>query len=175
MWSSTGHPTAAESSSVPTAQGLATVTAATSPSASRADLKNLYQSSMADSQPTHPTGRNYASHPLIASSVPGKVQRGRATELWSYDLSNGSSRQITSWAGSDQWPVWYGENIFYASDRSTRLNIWRYNTSTGENVQITHHAVFDVMWPSGSNGRLVYENGGYLYVMNLSTGKSEKK
>ncbi len=30
------------------------------------------------------------------------------------------------------------------------------------------------MWPSGSNGRLVYENGGYLYVMNLSTGKSEK-
>lgn len=103
-----------------------------------------------------------------------RYKGGRATELWSYDLSNGSSRQITSWAGSDQWPVWYGENIFYASDRSTRLNIWRYNTSTGENVQITHHAVFDVMWPSGSNGRLVYENGGYLYVMNLSTGKSEK-
>ena len=103
-----------------------------------------------------------------------RYKGGRATELWTYNLTNNTSQQITHWAGSDQWPTWYGDHIFYASDQDTRLNIWRYDPQTGENVQITHHKDFDVMWPSGRNGKLVYENGGYLYVLNLGSGISDK-
>ena len=103
-----------------------------------------------------------------------RYKGGRATELWSYNLQNNSARQITQWSGSDQWPVWHGNQIFYASDRDARLNIWRYDTVTGENEQITRHTHFDVMWPSGDKGRLVYENGGHLYLLELTSGKSEK-
>jgi tricorn protease len=103
-----------------------------------------------------------------------RYKGGRATELWTYDLKSNTSKQITHWAGSDQWPTWHGDYIFYASDRDTRLNIWRYNRVNGENVQITHHKEFDVMWPSGRNGKLVYENGGYLYLLNLDSGTSER-
>ena len=103
-----------------------------------------------------------------------RYKGGRATELWTYNLENNSSKQITNWVGSDQWPTWYGDNIFYASDKDTRLNIHSYNVKTGENIQITNHTEFDVMWPSGSNGKLVYENGGYLYVLDLNSGKSNK-
>ncbi len=103
-----------------------------------------------------------------------RYKGGRATELWSFNLSNNSAKQITNWAGSDQWPTWYGNNIYYASDRDTRLNIRSYNTKTGEDVQITSHTEFDVMWPSGNNGKLVYENGGYLHVLNLNNGASER-
>ncbi|MEA4918533.1 S41 family peptidase [Proteiniphilum sp.] len=103
-----------------------------------------------------------------------RYKGGRATELWTYDLANNRSKQITQWAGSDQWPVWHGNHIFYASDRDSRLNIWRYDISTGENEQITRHGDFDVMWPSGRNGKLVYENGGYLYLLDLASGDSHK-
>ena len=103
-----------------------------------------------------------------------RYKGGRATELWTYDLANNRSKQITQWAGSDQWPVWHGNHIFYASDRDTRLNIWRYNLSTGENEQVTRHSDFDVMWPSGRNGKLAYENGGYLHVLDLASGESRK-
>ncbi|MDD3788138.1 MAG: acetyl-CoA synthetase, partial [Petrimonas sp.] len=103
-----------------------------------------------------------------------RYKGGRATELWTYDLKNNTSEQITHWVGTDQWPTWEGDNIFYASDQDTRLNIWRYNTRTKENVQITHHKEFDVMWPSGQNGKVVYENGGYLYVLDTASGKSDK-
>ncbi|WP_019540389.1 S41 family peptidase [Proteiniphilum acetatigenes] len=103
-----------------------------------------------------------------------RYKGGRATDLWTYDLANNRSRQVTQWAGSDQWPVWHGNNIFYASDRDARLNIWRYNVTTGENEQITRHSDFDVMWPSGRNGKLVYENGGYLHVLDLASGSSRK-
>ena len=103
-----------------------------------------------------------------------RYKGGRATELWNYNLINNTSEQITKWVGSDQWPTWYGDNIYYTSDRDTRLNIRSYNTKTGEDTQITTHSEFDVMWPSGNNGKLVYENGGYLYVLNLQNGVSEK-
>ena len=103
-----------------------------------------------------------------------RYKGGRATDLWIYDLENNTSEQITDFVGSDQWPVWFGDNIYFASDRDLRLNIYRYNTLTKETTQLTFHTEFDVMWPSGSNGKMVYENGGHLYVLDLNSGLSEK-
>lgn len=103
-----------------------------------------------------------------------RYKGGRAGELWIYDLKKNSSEQITHFKGTDQIPTWDGENIFFASDRDLTLNIYQYNTTTKKTEQITHHKEFDVMWPSGNNGQLVYENGGYLYKLDLKSGKSEK-
>jgi tricorn protease len=103
-----------------------------------------------------------------------RYKGGRATELWIYDLKNNTSEQMTDFAGSDQWPVWDGENIFFASDRDLKLNIYSYNTRTTETRQITDFSTYDVMWPSGQNGQLVFENGGFLYKTNLETGETEK-
>ncbi|MGM0620008.1 MAG: S41 family peptidase [Bacteroidota bacterium] len=103
-----------------------------------------------------------------------RYKGGRATELWIYDLENNTSEQMTDFAGSDQWPVWHGENIFFASDRDLKLNIYRYNTETKETEKITDFSTYDVMWPSGQNGQLVFENGGFLYKTNLETGETEK-
>lgn len=98
-----------------------------------------------------------------------RYKGGRATDLWIYDLQTNSSEQITNFAGSDQWPVWIENNIYFTSDRDLRLNIYRYNTQTKSTEQITTHKDFDVMWPSGKNGKIVYEMGGQLWVLNSAT------
>lgn len=103
-----------------------------------------------------------------------RYKGGRATDLWIYDLNRNTSEQITNFEGTDQLPVWSGDNIFFASDRDLKLNIWQYNIKTKETKQITHHSEFDVMWPSGNGDQLVYENGGFIYKLNLLTGQSEK-
>lgn len=103
-----------------------------------------------------------------------RYKGGRATDLWVYDLEKNTSEQITDFKGTDQLPVWFGENIFFASDRDLKLNIYQYNTTTKELKQLTKHADFDCMWPSGENGQMVYENGGFLYKLDLKTGKEEK-
>jgi tricorn protease len=103
-----------------------------------------------------------------------RYKGGRATNLWIYNLKENTSEQITNFEGTDQLPTWSGDNIFYASDRDLKLNIWQYNTITKETKQITHYTEFDVMWPSGSGDQLVYENGGYIYRLNLNSGQSEK-
>jgi len=103
-----------------------------------------------------------------------RYKGGRATDLWIYDLKANTSEQITNFEGTDQLPVWSGENIFFASDRDLKLNIWQYNTATKETKQITRHNEFDVMWPSGNGDLLVYENGGYIYKLSLPSGEPEK-
>jgi len=103
-----------------------------------------------------------------------RYKGGRASDLWIYDLDKNTSEQITDFTGTDQLPTWFGDNIYFASDRDLKLNIYQYNTGTKALKQMTTHADFDCMWPSGENGQMVYENGGYLYKLNLQTGKEEK-
>ncbi|HEX2969719.1 MAG TPA: PDZ domain-containing protein [Bacteroidales bacterium] len=103
-----------------------------------------------------------------------RYKGGRASDLWIYDLKANTSEQITNFPGTDQLPVWAGDNIFFSSDRDLKLNIWQYNTSTKETKQVTKHADFDVMWPSGNGDFLVYENGGYLWKLNLKTNEPER-
>lgn len=103
-----------------------------------------------------------------------RYKGGRATELWMYDLNTHNAEQLTSFTGADQWPVWHGNNIYYASDKDLKLNIYKLDLTTRQTEQLTFHKDFDVMWPSGENGQIVYENGGYLYKLDLSTGKSDR-
>ena len=103
-----------------------------------------------------------------------RYKGGRASDLWIYDLKENSSEQITTFEGTDQIPTWSGNRIFYASDQDQKLNIWQYNTETKENKQITKHSEFDVMWPSGNGDQLVYENGGYIYKLDLESGLSDR-
>jgi len=103
-----------------------------------------------------------------------RYKGGRASDLWIYDLDKNTSEQITDFKGTDQIPTWFGDNIYFASDRDLKLNIYQYNTTTKALKQMTSHADFDCMWPSGDNGQMVYENGGFLYKLNLQTGKEEK-
>jgi tricorn protease len=103
-----------------------------------------------------------------------RYKGGRATDLWIYNIKENTSEQITNFEGTDQIPTWSGDNIFFASDRDLKLNIWQYNTLTKETKQITHYTEYDVMWPSGSGNQLVYENGGYIYRLNLQSGQAEK-
>jgi tricorn protease len=103
-----------------------------------------------------------------------RYKGGRASDIWIYDLQNDKSERITDFVGTDQIPVWYKNKIYFASDKDLTLNIYSYDLDTKETKQITSYSEFDVMWPSGENGMIAYENGGFIYKLNLETGKTEK-
>jgi tricorn protease len=105
-----------------------------------------------------------------------RTKGGRAQDIWIYNLIKHKSKRITKFPGTDQHPLWYKDKIYFVSDRgpNARLNFHSYDLKTGSFSQITHHKDFDVLWPSGRAGVIVYENGGYIYKLNLDTGKTEK-
>jgi tricorn protease len=103
-----------------------------------------------------------------------RYKGGRASNVHIYDLVNNTSEKITDWVGTDHIPTWYGDKIYFTSDRDLWLNVHSYDTKTKETHQLTFHDHFDVMWPSGSNGQLVYEVGGYLFKLNLETNRETR-
>ncbi len=103
-----------------------------------------------------------------------RYKGGRASDVWIYDLEKDETEKITDFKGSDQIPYWYKNKIYFASDRDLKLNIHSYDVDSKKTEQITKHTEFDAMWPSGDNGFLVYELGGYIHKLNLETGVNEK-
>jgi len=103
-----------------------------------------------------------------------RYKGGNAQDIWVYDLVNDTSEQITDFKGTDQHPIWYKDKIYFVSDRDLILNFWSYDLQSKACNQITYHKEFNVLWPSGHDGRVAYEYGGYIYVLNLDTGESQK-
>jgi tricorn protease len=123
-----------------------------------------------------PDGQKYAWTPLDREFRTWKRYRGgRAQDVWIYDLVANKSEAITDWLGTDNQPVWLGEKIYYTSDREAgKLNLYEYDTTTKATRKVTHHDDFDVLWPSGKGGQLVYEAGGYIYRFDAATGSSTR-
>ncbi len=103
-----------------------------------------------------------------------RYKGGMAQDIWVYDFKANDTEKVTEWIGSDNFPMWQGETIYYTSDESGRLQIWAYDTGTKERRQITTHDEYDVKSPSQGPGAIVYENGGWLYVLDLKTEQTRK-
>ncbi|MFW6175597.1 MAG: S41 family peptidase, partial [Acidobacteriota bacterium] len=55
------------------------------------------------------------------------------------------------------------------------LNLYAYDTASGETEQLTDSTRWDVRWPSDDGeGRIVYELGGELEILDVATGESRR-
>jgi len=99
---------------------------------------------------------------------------GLAQDLWLWDFDSRRSTRLTDWKGTDTSPIWLGGKIYYDSDESGKFNIYELDPATGARRQITFHTDWDVRWPGGGPGGIVYECGGYLYRLDPANGKSTR-
>ena len=104
---------------------------------------------------------------------------GMASDIWLFNLRNHTSRKITDWEGTDSFPMWQGDTLYYLSDAGPahRLNIWAYDFTAGSHLQITHFTDYDVEWPAigpgpTGKGEIVFQNGPDLYLLDLATDKA---
>jgi tricorn protease len=74
----------------------------------------------------------------------------------------------------DMDPVWMGETIFFLSDRDYAMNVWGYDLVSRELSQRTRFEEFDCKSLEAGGGRMIFENGGYLYVLDAAGGEPRK-
>ncbi len=68
------------------------------------------------------------------------------------------------WNGSnDLNPVYVNDVVYFLSDRDHASNVWSYNPGTRELKQISFFTEFDCKHLESGDGRIVFENGGFLY------------
>ncbi len=101
-----------------------------------------------------------------------RYQGGMAQDVWRYDLSSHAVERITDWRGTDTQPMWLGGAIYYLSDREDwKVNLWRYDLATKATTRVTHFTEFDCKWAHAGADRLVFENGGFLYLLDPKDGQ----
>ncbi len=99
---------------------------------------------------------------------------GQNNPIWIMDMATHEIEKVP-WDGSiDQKPVWIEDAVYFLSDRDTVSNIWSYNISTGQLDQRTFFTDFDTKNVQAGAGKLIIENGGYLYTLDPGSNKMEK-
>lgn len=100
---------------------------------------------------------------------------GQAKPIWVVDLKNYSlkmSPQTDNERHVD--PVWLNNVVYYLSERDYANNVWSFNPTTNESKQLTFHSDFDVKSLDAGGGQIVYEQGGYLNLLNPTNGSVKK-
>ncbi len=99
---------------------------------------------------------------------------GLAQKIYTYNFPTKQLTQIGNWIGTDTAPMWYGNRIYFLSDRDSnrRENIWVYDLGTKQFREITHFTNYDIDFPSIATGApghdgIVFAQGGSLWVIDL--------
>ncbi|MBD3336651.1 MAG: peptidase S41 [Candidatus Eisenbacteria bacterium] len=124
-----------------------------------------------------PGGERMAYTPLGEPFRQWKNYRGgTATRIWIYGFGDHSVREIPRPQGrcNDTDPMWIGEKIYFLSDRSGEFNLFGFDLATGVLEQITFHDDFPILNASSGAGRIIYEQAGYLHLLNPATGEAER-
>lgn len=99
---------------------------------------------------------------------------GMAQDIWIYDFDAKKTTHVTNLKGTETYPVWIGDRIYFISDNggNDTMNVYFYEYSTHKIKQVTHFKDYDCLWLSGKNPgpNLVFQNGADLYI--LETGKN---
>jgi len=120
-----------------------------------------------------PDGKTLAYNRVMREFRTWKYYRGgMADDIWLYDGKQ--VKNITSNIAQDIFPMWVEDEIYFASDRDMRMNIFVYNTKTGQTSKVTNFQDFDVKFPSSNGKLIVFENGGYIYKLDPKTKKADQ-
>jgi tricorn protease len=103
-----------------------------------------------------------------------RYRGGQVADVSIYDFNTKELTDITNNDAQDIMPMWHGDNIYYASDRTGTMNLYRYNTKTKEEKQITHTDNYDVKFPSKGSKHIAFEMGGEIYLMDYATETVKK-
>ncbi len=122
-----------------------------------------------------PDGKYLAMNRMFREFRTWKYYKGgQADEIWIHKIGTTSIEKITDNDSQDIFPMWIGDKIFYMSDRDRTMNLFCYDTKSKSSSKVTDFDYYDCKFPSANQGKIVFENGGYIYKYTVATGKLEK-
>jgi tricorn protease len=124
-----------------------------------------------------PDGRRIAYNPLPRAFTQWKHYRGgRNSVIWLYTAGSHATETIPQPASrsNDVDAMWIGDAVWFRSDRGGEFNIWSFDTRTKALRQVTRHEDFPVLNATAGAGKIVYEQAGYLHLLDPATGRSSR-
>jgi tricorn protease len=102
------------------------------------------------------------------SSQTKRYQGGTAENIWRYDAGSEAVLLTGDWKGTSHNPMFWNGRVYFLSDRDGVMNIFSMDRDGHGLQQITHHRGWDVQSASISDGRIVYQCGADLWLLDLN-------
>jgi len=117
-----------------------------------------------------PDGKKIAYNRIDRDDATWKRYKGGlAQDIWIYDLEANSIDKLTDYEGTDNYPMWAGNKIYFVSDREKKCNLYSFDLATRGMKKLTEQKEFDIDHPSIGPGAIIYEDGGFLHVLDLAS------
>ena len=101
-----------------------------------------------------------------------RYKGGTAQKIWKLASGAGEAVPLTAdFDGTSRWPMYWRGRVYFVSDRSGTMNLWSMNETGGDLEQHTRHDGWDVKSPSLSDGKIAYQLGADLRILDLASGR----
>lgn len=122
-----------------------------------------------------PDGKRMAYNRVFREFRTWKYYRGgMADDIWIHDFETRETVNITNNDAQDIIPMWFGDEIYFLSDRDRIMNLFAYDLITGETRKVTHFNEYDIKFPSKGNQSIIFENGGYIFDFDIAAQHADK-
>jgi tricorn protease len=118
-------------------------------------------------------GTLYFTRLAAQSSHAKRYVGGTAQNLWKFPAGATEATPLTGdYRGTSKSPMWWQGRLFFATDRDGTMNVWSMKPDGSDLQQLTRHADFGVRFPALQGGRIVYQNGPDLWLLDVATGQT---
>jgi tricorn protease len=129
-----------------------------------------------------PDGRRFAYEEFSTAFIPEWFEAsqwrhyrgGRTHPISVINLADYSVEKLPWNNSNDTLPMWIGNTIYFLSDRNHTVNLFSYKTDTKQLTQLTQHDDFDIMTASAGPDAIVYEQAGYIHIVDPKTNQSRR-
>ncbi|MEX0980459.1 MAG: PDZ domain-containing protein [Bacteroidales bacterium] len=124
-----------------------------------------------------PDGRYMAYTPLADAFRQWKNYRGgTASRIWLFSFDDHSVVEIPKPEGgsNDIEPMWIGDKVYFLSDRHGEFNLFSYDIQSKEIAQLTYYEDFPILNASFSDGKIIFEQAGYLHTFDTEDALAAK-
>ena len=94
---------------------------------------------------------------------------GTAENIWRYDAGSEAVPLTSDYAGTSHNPMFWDGRVYFLSDRDGTMNVFSMDPQGHDLKQHTHHRGFDVQSASLSDGKIVYQCGADLWLLDISS------
>jgi tricorn protease len=118
-----------------------------------------------------PEGTIYFVRPPFHGQAVKRYHGGTARKIWRFAPKDAEATNLTAdYIGESFAPMWEHGRVYFVTDRDGTLNIWSMKDTGGDLKQHTRHSGWDVQSPGLHEGRIVYQLGADLWLLDIATG-----
>ncbi|MGD0733796.1 MAG: PDZ domain-containing protein [Terracidiphilus sp.] len=121
-----------------------------------------------------PDGQSVAYQPITKWEPAWKQYHGgQTTPIWLVNLKTLDLVKVPRENSNDSNPVWVGNSVYFLSDRSGHVSLFKYDIGSKQVTEVVHNDSYDLKSFQAGPGGLVYEQFGSIHLFDTASNSDK--